>query len=201
MNARLATFEIAASPRAAVDRLKILYNEATRRLKGALSDYLEKGIVPSAEDRATFVYPELRVTYQPDGPTPRIARAFGKFSEAGIYAATITHPEAFENYLIDQLEMIAAGYPITIETGLSAQEIPYSYVLEDSVGLPLDEVDPAWLSQVFAAPRLTSIGDEVADGERILDDFGAKPLMLFDAPRVDWSLNRIAHLLAILCLR
>ena len=193
MNARLATFEIAASPRAAVERLKILYADATRRLRSALSDYLEKGIAPSADDRAGFVYPELRVTYQPDGPTPRIARAFGKFSEAGVYSASITHPEAFENYLIEQLEIIAAGYPITIETGLSAQEIPYSYVLEDSVGLPLDEVDPAWLSQVFVAPRLTAIGDEVADGERILDDFGAKPLMLFDAPRVDWSLNRIAH--------
>jgi AMP nucleosidase len=195
MDLRADSFIQAANSKEAVARLAELYGQAAERVRNAVRAFLKDGTIPNAADRAAgaFAYPELQVTYRPSGPAPRNARAFGKFTEAGVYAATITHPAEYAPYLIEQLELLASAYEIKIETGLSKQEIPYSYVLDDAEDMPLDEVDPAALAQVFETARLDMIGDEIADGERILAESGARPLMLFDAPRVDWSLNRIAH--------
>lgn len=193
MDVRANSFQTASTPQEAAARLAQLYNDAAGRLREALRVFLTQGAAPSAAAQAAMVYPELRVTYRPGAPAPRNARAFGKFTDAGLYSATVTQPEKFQSYLVEQLSLLADAYPVTIETGLSEQPIPYSYVLDDARDLPLDNVDPAVLAQAFAFPHLGLIGDEVADGERMLSATGARPLMLFDAPRVDWSLNRIAH--------
>ncbi|MET0546341.1 MAG: AMP nucleosidase, partial [Caulobacterales bacterium] len=193
MDFRANSFETAATPDAAAARLASLYADATGRLRAALKTFLVQGAAPSTADRAAMVYPELRISYQPGAPAPRNARAFGKFTDAGVYSTTVTQPEKFNAYLVEQMSLLTSGYAVTIETGLSDQAIPYSYVLDEAHDLPLDNVDPANLAQVFAFPRLDMIGDEVADGERMLSPSGARPLTLFDAPRVDWSLNRIAH--------
>lgn len=100
------TFETATGAREAVDRLCELYETSVGNLRAALKTYLDGGAAPSEGDRAAgaFAYPELRVTYLPEGPVPPVSRAFGKFSEAGVYAQTVTHPAAFRRYLEEQIE-------------------------------------------------------------------------------------------------
>ena len=97
-------FERAASPEEAVDRLVRLYDEATDALRGAVERFLKGGEPPSAAARASFRYPELRLTYSPNGPALSSARAFAKFSEAGVYTTTVTQPAEFRAYLLQQLE-------------------------------------------------------------------------------------------------
>jgi len=41
-------------------------------------------------DSGAFCYPQIRLTYDPDGPPPPISRAFGKMSEAGTYISSFT---------------------------------------------------------------------------------------------------------------
>ncbi len=108
----------------AVDQLIALYDGATSALRDALERYLEGGAPPDAAERLAFRYPELRVTYQPDGPLPRLRRATAKLQAAGTYATTVTHPAFFRDYLLRQLEPLAADYGIALEVGLSAQGSP-----------------------------------------------------------------------------
>ena len=82
-------FERLETPHEAVDRLVRLYDEATQALHGAVERFLKDGEPPSAATRALFRYPELRLTYAPNGQAPSSARAFAKFSEAGVYTTTV----------------------------------------------------------------------------------------------------------------
>jgi AMP nucleosidase len=182
------------TPITAVAALEREYAASVTRLLDALRAFIREGKAPdpSVRARGDFNYPELRVTYLPDGPVPRVSRAFGKFSEAGVYATTIARPSFFKPYLIEQLSLLADDYPIKIEVVRSIAEIPYAYVLEDAPDLDLNDARAEDLARWFPVPSLAFIGDETADGEPF-DAGGIKPLALFDAPRVDLSLQRLKH--------
>ncbi len=181
-------------PDAIVDALDRLYREATGALTAALKRYLETGDPPDGEARAAgaFCYPELVVTYLPDGPPPPISRAFGKLSETGVYRTSVTQPAFFRAYLVEQLTPLLRDYAVDVDVRRSASEIPYAYVWDELDADGLDEVSPAELARWFPSPKLAHIGDEVADGE-LFEETGDKPLALFDAPRVDFSLKRLKH--------
>ncbi|MEL8055647.1 MAG: AMP nucleosidase [Pseudomonadota bacterium] len=177
-----------------VDALQALYQEAVDALNAALSRYLNEGVPPDAEARmgGAFCYPELVIHYNPDGPPPPISRAFGKMSEAGTYVTTVTQPDFFRRYLLEQLTLLISDYGVEVEVRRSTAEIPYAYVWDSAQADGLDEINPAELAKWFPSPMLQDIGDEIADGE-LYDPFDERPLSLFDAPRTDFSLKRLAH--------
>jgi AMP nucleosidase len=184
-------FERVQTPSEAVDRLTQLYDEATQALRGAVERFLKEDEPPSAATRSLFRYPELRLTYKPNGAAPPNSRAYAKFSEPGVYTTTITQPHEFRAYLLEQLEPLASEYGALIEVGVGGQEIPYPYVIESGDELTRGGADAAGLARYFPSPSLATIGDETADGEFVQGD--ERPLALFDAPRVDYSLRRLVH--------
>ena len=181
-------------PKAVVDALEALYGEAVSALTDALNRFLKDGTPPDGEARASgaFCYPQLRVVYDPDGPPPPISRSFGKFSEAGIYITTITRPDFFRAYLMEVLTPLMRDYDVDVHVERSDSEIPYAYVWDPSQAAGLEEIAPAELVRWFPSPKLTLIGDEVADGEPF-EAGEERPLALFDAQRVDFSLKRLQH--------
>ena len=189
------TFRNAGDAAEAVVRLIQLYDASVDALRDALADYLDGGDPPSEAERRAgrFAYPELRITYLPEGPPPPVSRAFGKFAEAGVYAQTVTHPRLFRRYLVEQISLLAAEYPIAIETGLSTQEIPFSYVLDGADDLDLDAAIPAELVRHFPYADLAAVEDALPNGDWVGEPGAPKPLALFDAARTDYSLQRIRH--------
>ena len=177
-----------------INELKRLYTNSTTALRNALAEFLEHGTLPDkqARQQGLFAYPELIVRYQPDTSIPQISRSFGKFSEPGIFSTTITHPEFFEGYLRDQLEPLCRDYDIELQVQPSRDEIPYPYVWDQEQAARLNVEQSAEIARWFPAPNLATIGDEIADGEYVLEN-NRKPLALFDAPRVDFSLQRLQH--------
>jgi AMP nucleosidase len=182
-----------------VDRLQALYSNSVRDLRTSLRAYLETGERPSADARAKglFAYPQLRVTYAPDAERPmstsRGPRAFGRLTDPGIYALTITRPSFFRDYLIEQLGYLIKDYAVHVAVGPSEQEIPYPYVLDASQDLGLDAIASREVARWFPTTDLQGIGDETADGlwNAALDT--TRPLGLFDALRTDFALARLAH--------
>ena len=182
------------NPKNIIDELEKLYSQSVEAISTALQDYLREGKTPDPDARAkgAFCYPELIIRYNPEGPPPPISRAFGKMSEAGIYSTTVTQPEFFRHYLLEQLEPLLRDYEVEVEVGLSSTEIPYAYVWDQGQADGLDEINPAELAKWFPAPSLSDIGDEIADGE-LYEPHAHRPLALFDGARTDFSLKRLAH--------
>jgi len=181
------------TPAQAVDRLEALHAEAVAAVRTALARFVKDGVPPTTGERATFRYPELRVTWHPTGPAPMPRRAWAKFQAPGTYATTITQPAFFRRYLLQQLEPLVAEYGATVEVRSSAQEMPYPYVLEGGDELFQGEISPGDLARFFPVPMLSEVGDEIADGLWTAPPGEPLPLALFDAVRVDYSLRRLMH--------
>ena len=198
MNAKAAApdaglFQRAATPSDAVERLQRLYAAASEAIRVSVARYGAEGRAPTPYERARFRYPALRLTYAPEGAPPSNARAYAKFSEAGVYSTTVTHPKDFAPYLLEQLLPLAQEYGATIETGMSEQEIPYPYVFESGDELGRNGAVAADLARFFPPPSLEVVGDEIADGTFDLSAAAERPLALFDAVRTDYSLRRLVH--------
>jgi AMP nucleosidase len=185
--------EAGLTPEQAVDRLEAIHAAAVQAQSAALARFAAGGPPPSEQERRGFRYPELRLTWEPTGPVRFTRRAWAKFQTPGVYASTITQPGFFRRYLLEQLRPLVAEYAARIEVRASEQEIPYPYVLERGDEFSGGVTTPAELARHFPTPLLAMVGDEVPDG---LWDFAPgqpRPLALFDAMRVDYSLRRLLH--------
>jgi len=178
-----------------IDRLCAMSDESVAALRSALARYLLKDERPDPQARAEglFAYPELRIEYRDDKPVNFPARAFGRLNQPGRYAISVARPRQFRKYLTEQLEYLVRDYEVEVSVGRSASEIPYPYVLDGTDDLRLDDVRAADLSRWFPTTELEHIGDEIADGAWNYSSQPARPLALFDGPRVDFSLARLRH--------
>ncbi len=178
---------------AALDRLEHLYSGAVSALQKAVKTFVETGEAPDPEQRANglFSYPELRVIWQGGNPPPPQGRSYARLSKPGLYATTITRPDLYRDYLIEQLSLLQQDYGATFEVAPSTQEIPFPYVL-DGADVALDPTMTAGIARHFPTTDLAHIGDEIADG--ILNpNAPAFPLSHFDGLRTDFSLARLRH--------
>lgn len=181
------------TPEQAIERLEALYAESTAALRASLDHYFAHREPPEPALRASFTYPELRVHYNASALPPSNRRAFAKLAGAGDYTTTVTHPGDFRTYLLEQLQPLVNEYGAQIFVGRSDQEIPYPYVFERGDELGRGAITAVELSRYFPVPMLASVGDEIADSEWKHRDGAARPLALFDAVRVDFSLRRLVH--------
>jgi AMP nucleosidase len=181
------------SPEQAVDQLEAMHAEVVQAQRDALTRFATGGAPPDPEERRRFRYPELRLVWEPDGPIPVTRRAWGKFQAPGVYATTVTQPGFFRRYLLEQLRPLVAEYGASLHVHVSNQEMPYPYVLDRGDELAHSDASPTALARHFPTPLLSTVGDEVADGQWTFEDGQPRPLALFDAVRVDYSLRRLLH--------
>lgn len=175
---------------AAVDRLETLYIQATEFLCEHFSGALING-APAARIRA--FYPEVRIT------TTSFAQidtrlSYGHVSMPGTYAATITRPDLFRNYLVQQLCLLLENHDTTVTIGPSDTPIPVHFAVanDTSITVPHDGAADFTLRDFFDVPDLSTTNDDIVNGTYVSpDDTG--PLAPFTAQRVDYSLARLSH--------
>ena len=116
-----------------------------------------------------------------------------RLTDPGVYALSVTRPAFFRDYLLEQLGYLVRDYNVRITVGPSDQEIPYPYVLDSTQDLGLDAMASREVARWFPTTDLAGIGDEIADGLWNAALEPTRPLGLFDALRVDFSLARLTH--------
>jgi len=176
-----------------VDELDALYSASVARLRDALSRYIEKGERPDPAARAAgaFAYPQIKLHYDGENNPGPLGRAYGRLNTAGDYAISVTQPAMFRDYLATQLDMLIDDFGVWVDIGTSKDEIPYPYVLD--AGFDLADVRAVEVARIFPSTELERIGDELADGTWTHGADMPRPLALFDAARVDFSLARLRH--------
>ena len=113
------------SPDQAIDQLETMHEAAVQLQRNVLARFAAGGDPPSADERRHFRYPELRLTWDPNGPIPVTRRAWGKFQAPGVYATTVTQPGFFRRYLLEQLQPLVTEYGASAQVSPSEQEMPY----------------------------------------------------------------------------
>lgn len=181
------------TPEQAVDRLEHLHSTACTALREALAAFTRSGALPTPQQRVAFRYPELRVDWRPSGAVRFTRRAWAKFQMPGRHVTTVTQPAHFRRYLLEQLRPLSDEYGARIDVGVSEQEIPYPFVTEAGDEFIHGDLSVSELAQHFPTPMLVNVGDEVADGTWEAAPGQPRPLALFDAVRIDFSLRRLVH--------
>ncbi len=176
-------------PGAAVDRLEEIYSDA----KALLRAHFERFV--SGEDGLAKVdarYPCLWMDVPEIEHHRSGGLSYGSASEAGSYGVTITDPELFRGYYHDQIALLLENHDVPIWVGISERQIPLTFALE-SMTSDLRQEQVADLTRKFHMPNLSTIDDSVANGTFRTREGELKPLALFDAERVDYSLSRLRH--------
>jgi AMP nucleosidase len=181
------------TPQEAIDRLEDIHAASVKSLRDALARFVKTKTPPTPEERARFRYPEIRVTYAPDGPPPVSERAYAKFNAPGVYMTSVTSPRDFSAYFLENLTPLVEEYGASVEVGLSEAEMPYSYVVDGAGDIGVGDVPPQELARWFPTPQLSEVGDEIVDGEFDVLPGLPRPLALYDGLRVDYSLKRLTH--------
>ena len=180
--------------KAIIADLTRIYETAVTTLRAYIAAFADHGALPPPDrlhERA-WCYPELRLSYAgAHNAPPRNAapRAFGRLSQPGEYAITLTRPQLFAPYLAEQIRLLSQDYDIELSVHRSTQPIPFAYVLDAASPTT---ASPADLARHFPSVTLAHIGDELADGIGHSTD-ATLPLALFDGLRTDFSLARLAH--------
>ncbi len=181
---------------AAVVRLREIY----RISSGFLCERFSKsvgGVTPTARYRA--FYPQVSIT------TTSYAKvdsrlSFGHVSTPGTYVATITCPDLFESYLIQQIDLLMRNHGVQVTVGISDTPIPVHFAVANdvSVSVPQEGAIDFTLRDFFDVPDLATTNDDIVNGTYEVGPDGIGPLAPFTAQRVDYSLARLTHYTATL---
>jgi AMP nucleosidase len=118
--------------------------------------------------------------------------SYGVLLEPGVYGTTLTHPELFGRYYREQIDLLLRRHGVHVVVGESDRRIPLPFVIEESV-TDVTETDVRALQEYFALPDLSATGDSIANGTYRPGTDQPRPLALFTAERVDYSLARLHH--------
>ena len=121
--------------------------------------------------------------------------SFGHVAHPGTYATTVTRPDLFRNYLIQQLTLLMDNHAVPVQIGLSDTPIPLHFAVAGNPDLSVPhqgELDFT-LRDVFDVPDLSTTNDDIVNGQRSHNADGSQPLAPFTAQRVDYSLSRLSH--------
>ncbi|WP_025916922.1 AMP nucleosidase [Herminiimonas sp. CN] len=182
-------------PAAALEQVRTIYERSVSHLRASLQRFVG-GENLGGHVRAC--YPFLRVH------TDTVVRAdsrlsYGFVAGAGTFETTLTRPDLFSSYYLEQFRLLLKNHgrnqQVQLEVGTSAQPIPvhFSFAQHDHIEGSMSAERRLSMRDMFDLPDLAAMDDGIANGTYEAPPGEARPLSLFTAPRVDYSLQRLRH--------
>ena len=180
-----------ANAEAALARAREIYDNSVDHLRNALQSFVSGEALAG---RVRAFYPFVRVH------TDTVARAdsrlsYGFVAGPGTFETTLTRPDLFAGYYLEQFRLLLENHGVELEIGTSVQPIPvhFSFAEHDHIEGSLTPERRLLLRDLFDLPDLGAMDDGIANGTFVAAPGQARPLALFTAPRVDYSLHRLRH--------
>ncbi len=178
-------------PATALAHVGKIYEQSIAFLRQALARFIA-GEERPARVRACYPFVRLR--------TESVARAdsrlsYGFVAGPGIYETTLTRPDLFRDYYLEQLRLLIDSHHVALEVGTSRQPIPVHFALggEEQLEGSMSAERRLLMRDLFDLPDLGLMDDGIANGTFEPAPGEPRPLALFTAPRVDYSLHRLRH--------
>jgi AMP nucleosidase len=182
-------------PQSALDHAFALYRQGIDRVRADLQAFVE-GAEPVGRTAAFYPRVTVRTTAATRADTPL---AYGFVAGPGCYETTLTRPDLFGDYYLEQFRLLLRNHGVALEVGASREAIPLHFALQENDHFEgsLDTGRRARLAEFFDLPDLGSMDDGIANGTSVprIGEAGEAihPLALFTAARVDYSLHRLRH--------
>ncbi|MCB1499488.1 MAG: AMP nucleosidase [Bauldia sp.] len=175
----------------ALARLAQIYDAHTAFLREKFRELLRNGTLPG---RVRATYPEVLIetsTYaQIDSRL-----SYGHVAGPGVYSTTITRPELFRGYLLEQLRLLVRNHGVSLAVGPSREPIALHFAFPDGIHVEGEIADRIAhpLRDLFDVPDLAVMDDAIVNGTYQAAPGTPMPLAPFTASRIDYSLHRLPH--------
>jgi AMP nucleosidase len=174
---------------AAVDRITQIYDRSVAAIRECFLALTagRKAALPRAAN-----YPFVGMTIGRGDLHVDARLSHGVLLEPGSYGTTVTRPDLFGSYYREQIALLLRHHGVPVAVGVSDRPIPIPFVIEESVTDVSEERLNA-LQDHFALPDLGRTDDSIVNLTHRPVLHEPKPLALFSAERVDYSLARLHH--------
>ena len=182
---------------AALAQVQLIYSQQISHLRNAMQRYVAGETLPG---HVRACYPFVRIH------TETVSRklqeaidaaqlSYGFVAGPGRYETTLTRPDLYAEYYLQQFKLLLQNHGIELEIGTSTQPIPihFSFGEHDHIEGSLSTDRRTLMSDVFDLPDLGAMDDGIANGTFEARPGEPQPLSLFTAARVDYSLQRLRH--------
>src|SRR4051794_5669939 len=178
-------------PAAAVERVHKIYEANTAYLRDCFKRFSAGENIPQ---RVHACYPFVRV-HTEIGTRVDTRLSYGFVAGPGTYSTTVTRPDLFSHYFLEQFELLRRNHGVVLEVGVSRQPIPIHFTFPEGLHVEGDLTPQrlALLRDSFDLPDLSQMDDSIVNGTHIQAPDEPTPLALFTGPRVDYSLHRLKH--------
>ncbi|MGH8804971.1 MAG: AMP nucleosidase, partial [Polaromonas sp.] len=184
-------------PAAALAQVRTIYNQQIAHLRSAMQRYVAGETLPG---HVRACYPFVRIH------TVTVARAileapdiaqlsYGFVAGPGRYETTLTRPDLYDDYYLEQFRLLLQNHEVELEVGTSTQPIPihFSFAENDHIEGTMSAARRMLMRDAFDLPDLGAMDDGIANGTYEPRPGEPQPLALFTAARVDYSLQRLRH--------
>jgi AMP nucleosidase len=182
-------------PVAALAMARSIYDNSINHLRAAMQRYVAGDNLPG---HVRACYPFVRVqtdtvTRQSSDNAARLS--YGFVAGPGRFETTLTRPDLYAKYYLEQFTLLLANHGVALEVGTSNQPIPvhFSFADNEHIEGDLSFHRRQLMRDVFDLPDLAAMDDGIANGTFEPQRGEPQPLSLFTAPRVDYSLQRLRH--------
>jgi AMP nucleosidase len=179
------------NPAAAYEQVRAIYDDAIAYLRHRVDRFIAGA---ELRQRVRACYPYVRVRVD------TVARvdsrlSYGFVAGPGIYETTLTRPDLFDAYYLEQFRLLLDNHQVSLEVGTSKQPIPvhFSFSGDEYLEATMRVEQQRLMGDVFDLPDLAAMDDGIANGTFEPAAGEPRPLALFTAPRVDYSLHRLRH--------
>ncbi|WP_420536191.1 AMP nucleosidase [Elstera cyanobacteriorum] len=173
---------------AALARIAEIYDRSAGHIRAGFEALAKGGdIVPNGA-----YYPYLGITVTAADLHLDARFAYGVAVDPGAYGTTLTRPSLLADYYRDQIHLLIQNHKVPVYVGVSKRPIPLPFVIENATA-DVTETQVRAMAQRFALPDLNVIDDSIANGTHTPAEGLPRPLSLFTAERVDYSIARLGH--------
>jgi AMP nucleosidase len=179
----------------ALEQVRAIYGQAVQHLREAMQRFVA-GEEPAARVRACYPYVRIHTdTVVRQAALESSGLSYGFVASAGRYETTLTRPDLYGSYYLQQFRLLLQNHGVALEVGTSHEPIPvhFSFAEHDHIEGVLDPARRMRMRDLFDLPDLATMDDGIANGTVQFEPGQPLPLSLFTAARVDYSLHRLRH--------
>ncbi|MFD0668694.1 AMP nucleosidase [Ramlibacter sp. MAHUQ-53] len=185
-------------PDEALQQVRRIYQQQVDHLRDAVQRFTAGEALPG---RVRGCYPYVRIhvdsTVRPQATEAleNLGLSYGFVAGTGRFETTLTRPDLFSSYYLEQFRLLRRNHGVELEIGTSTQPIPvhFSFAENDHIEGTMPPERRALMRDLFDLPDLGAMDDGIANGTWEPGPGEPQPLSLFPAPRVDYSLQRLRH--------
>lgn len=184
-----------SNPESALAQVRAIYEQQIAHLRTAMQRFVAGETLPG-HVRACYPYVRIHTeTAVPQDVLENLGLSYGFVAGAGRFETTLTRPDLYANYYLEQFRLLRQSHGVELEVGTSQEPIPvhFSFAENDHIEGTMSPARRAMLRDMFDLPDLGAMDDGIANGTGSSRPGEPQPLSLFTAARVDYSLHRLRH--------